>query len=90
VRHDAHFGVGQLRVALDTVDQRRAARGRGEQPLEYDQRRAIFHDRLERLDRFRVSESKDFAVDFHPLAESGHQILSSNDQCGRRHPVSLA
>jgi hypothetical protein len=90
MRHDAHFGVGELRVALDTVDQGRAAGRRGEETLEYHENRAIFHDRLERLDWFGVSERDDLAIDLHPLAESRRQVLRSNDQCGRRHRVSLA
>ena len=79
----------QLRVALDAVDQRGAARRRGEQPLEDDERRALLHDRLERLDRFRVREGEDLPVDLHLLAESGHEVLRSDDQSGRRHLVSL-
>ena len=45
---------------------------------------------LERLDRFGVRERHDFSVDLDVVAERRHQVLSSNDQCGRRHPVSLA
>ena len=79
----------ELRIAFDTVDERGAARGRGEQTLEDDERRPLLHDHLERLDGFRIRERDDLPVDLHALAKCGHQVLSSNDQCGRRHPVSL-
>ena len=36
VRHHADFGVPELRVGLDAVDERGAARRRGKQPLEHD------------------------------------------------------
>ena len=39
MRDDADFGFAERRVGLDAVDERGAARRRGEQPLERDHRR---------------------------------------------------
>ena len=77
-------------VGLDAVDERGAARGRGKQPLEHDEAGPLLHDGLERLDGFRVRERDDLSVDLHVLAKRGHEVLSSNDQRGRRHLISLA
>ena len=81
--------MGELRIALDAVDQRGAARRRGKQPLEDDETRPLVHDRLERLDRFGVREGHDVAIDLHVIAKGGHQVLSADDERGRRHPASL-
>ena len=40
VRHDPHLAHGELRIALDPIDEGGAARRGGEQALEHDQRRA--------------------------------------------------
>jgi hypothetical protein len=90
MRHDTDFGVRQLRIALDAVDQRGAARRRGEQPLENHQIGLLLHDRLQRLDRFRIRIGEDLPVDLDAVAQGGHEILRSNHERGRRHSVSLA
>ena len=89
VRHHADFGLRQLRVGLDPVDERGAARRRREQPLEHDQARALLEDGLERLDRLGIGEREQLALVGETLAERGHQVGGGDDHCGRRHRVSL-
>jgi len=90
VRHDAHFDVRQLWVALDAIDERGTARRGGKQPLEHHQSRPVLHDRLKRLDGLRVRKREDLTIHLHALAERGHQVVRRNHQGRRRHAASLA
>ena len=61
VGHHPHFRLGQLRIGLDAVDQRRAARRCREQPLEDDEPRALLEDGLQRLNGFGIGERDELA-----------------------------
>jgi hypothetical protein len=90
VRHHTDFDVGELRIALDAVDERGATRRRGEQPLEHDEARTLFHDRLQRLNRLAVREREDASVNLNVPAECFNQVVRCDYQGGRRHSASLA
>ena len=78
VRHHPYFGVRELRVRLDAIDERRAARRGREQPFEHDERRTLLQDRLERLNRLRIREREEFPLTGQALLERGHQIGGGN------------
>ena len=56
MRDDADLAGAERRVRLDAVDERRAARGRGEQLLERDDPRPLARDDVERAQRLGVRE----------------------------------
>jgi hypothetical protein len=90
VRHHSYFAHGKLRIALDSIDEGGPARRRREQTFEHDQRRTMFDNGLQRLNRFRVRELEAVPFDIDALAERGHEILGSDHQCVRGHRLSLA
>jgi hypothetical protein len=83
VRDHADLALAQLGVGLDALDQRSAARGRGELLFERDDTRTVAGDRLERFQRLGVCEGQRIA-EFALLLERG-QIFRSSDNDGIGH-----
>ena len=84
MRHHPHFGVPELRIGLDPVDERRAARRRREQPLEHDQSGRCFQDRLQRLDRLGVGKRQEFALAARRSRSAGIRLVAAITTAGMR------
>ena len=72
VRHHADFGVRELLIGLDAIDQRGAARRRGKEALEHDETGLVRENRLERLNRLRIGKREQIAFFRKTIAQTGH------------------
>ena len=86
VGDDANLAAGQRRVGLDAVDERRAARGRGEQALQRDNGGTLPRDHVERAQRLGVREGLSFS-EIAAVFE-GREVVGRCDE-DRRHCSSV-
>ena len=88
MRHHPHFRVPKLRVGLDSIDERGAARRGGKEAFEHDERGTLLQDGLKRLNRLGVCECEKFPFAGQTLLERRHQICGGNHDRG--HPLSVS
>ena len=87
MRDDTNLTSGERRIGLDAVDQRGAARGGREQPLERDDGGTLARDDIKRPQRIRVRKYLRAAEVFSFL-ERG-QVFGGSDQDRSRHSLSV-